>query len=63
MYVRLFKTGCIRHPQLNAAWNIRVGAVDVQQTRVVSAQPDYLGDIAVIGEHSDPATFQIQQVP
>lgn len=62
-YIPLGEVLRIRHPQLDATRSIGVGAVDVQNGRVVRAQPDNLRDILVLCQGGGLSILQVQQVP
>ena len=55
--------GDIRHPQFNTSGDVGIGAIDIENGRVIRAQPNNLGDIAVIRQELDIARLQVQHVP
>ena len=60
---QLVEASCIGNPKLDATGDISIGAVDIQQARIIGAQPDQLGDIGVVRQQRNLATIQIDQVP
>ena len=62
-YVRFFEAVHFGNPQFHASGNLGIGAIDVQQARVIRAHPDQLRDVAVVGEHPDLPCVKIHQLP